>query len=146
MAANTLLFTVVSGLVLLAMLLVILRVRSWRQEPAAEGAPAESGWTRASEALNSPTTWTFGFLLLVLLAVTGALAVVGGLPIPEATQAAATTAVMVATGLVLAGFVFAGIYSSVRSRGLGSAPAVGLGSLVIGVLALVVVVAHLFLG
>ena len=145
MAANTLVFTLLSGLILLAMVVLVLRLRRWRRDPGTVGA-ARSADVVFADALHNPTTWTVGFLVLVLVAVAGALAMVGALPVPESAQPIVGTAMLVGLGLVLGGFVFAGVYASVRNRGYGSAPAAGMGSLVLGLLALLVVVTQLFLG
>ena len=154
MAANTLLFTLLSGLVLLAIVVLVLRIRRWRRgptelrgyttfRPSREGDAASAGLTAA---LRDPAAWSVGFLLLVLVAVAGTLAAVGAMPVPESVQPLVTTVLLVLAAVVLGGFVFAGVYSSVRSRGYGSAPAAGLGTLVVGFLALLVVVVNLFVG
>jgi len=152
MAENTILFTLLSGLVLLAIGAIVLRLRRWRHGPE-ELRGTSTGIRRPSsadqaiaEAIRSPTTWTVGFLLLVAVAVVGALAVVGAVPLPESVQPLVVTALVILAALVFAGFVFAGVYASVRSRGYGSAPAVGMGSLAVGLVAIVVVVVRLFLG
>ena len=154
MAANELIFPVLSFVVLLGVAALVLRLRRWRRGPAElhgmtpTTLPATrtgSSSADVSETLNDPTTWTVGFLLLVLVAVAGALAVVGAIPVPESAQGLVSSLMLLVAALVLAGFVFAGTYSSVRSRGYGSAPATGLGVLVVGIVAIVVVVVNLFL-
>ena len=145
MAANTLVFTLLSGLVLLAIVALVLRLRGWRRKRVGGPGPPSVEATLA-DVVRSPTTWTVGFLLIVLVAVAGALAMVGAVPLPEGAQGTVTTALLGLGAVLLGGFVFGGVYASVRSRGHGSAPAVGLGSLAVGLLALLVVVANLFLG
>lgn len=145
MVANSLLFTLLSGLVLLGIVAFVLRLRNWRRDRGGQRRP-RSAEAAVSNAARSPATWSAGFLLLVLVAVGGALALVGAVPVPESAQAAVTSALLVVGALVLGGFVFGGVYSSVRGRGHGSAPAAGLGSLAVGLLVLAVVVAILFLG
>jgi len=145
MAANNLLFTFLSGLVLLGIVAAVLSLRNWRRGSTSM-RPSTTPMAAAASVLHSPRTWTAAFFVLVLLAVGGALAMVGAVPLPEGTQPVVTTALLAGAGLVLAGFVFLGVYASVRGRGYGSAPAVGLGSLSVGLLALVVVVTQLFLG
>ena len=155
MVSNTLLFPALSFVVLLGVAVIVLRLRGWRhgasdlRRGTATTLPAtrsSSASAELSETLRDPMAWTAGFLLLVLVAVVGALAMVGAVPLPEGTQPLVGTAMLVVAALVLGGFVFAGTYSSVRGRGYGSAPATGVGALVVGFLALVVVVVQLFFG
>lgn len=155
MAANNLVFTVLSGLVLLGMVALVLRLRRWRRGPAElrrtstppRGASTPStADVELAALLRDPTTWTVGFLLLVLVAVAGSLAMVGAVPVPESAQPLVGAVLLGVSAIVLAGFVFAGVYASVRGRGYGSAPAFGLGSLAVGLLAMVVVVVQLFFG
>ena len=156
MAANTLLLTLLSALVLFAIVAFVLRARRWRRGPAelrgmTPTRPSTTTSTRSStddlaETLQDPATWTVGFLLLVLVAVAGALAVVGAMPIPESAQGLVGTVLLIVAAIVLGGFVFAGVYSSVRGRGYGSAPATGLSVLIVGLIALVAVLVNLLLG
>ena len=147
MVANTLLFPALSFVVLLGVAVIVLRLRSWRHGAAESSLSASPSFdVELAETLKDPATWTVGFLLLVLVAVVGALAMVGAVPLPEGTQPLVGAVLLLVTALVLGGFVFAGVYSSVRGRGYGSAPATGLGALVVGILALVVVVVQLFFG
>ena len=145
MAATTLLFPLVSGLLLLAIVLGVLRLRGWRHATPT-GGRATTPSTAVVAAVNSPTTWTLLFFLLVLGGVAGALAMVGAIPVPEGAQATITTALLAGFGLALCGLVFGGVYGAVRGRGHGTAPAVGLGSLAVGLLLVVVIIAILFLG
>ncbi|HKJ58197.1 MAG TPA: hypothetical protein VKA37_03135 [Halobacteriales archaeon] len=152
MAENTVVFTFLSGLVLLAIVAIVLRLRTWRRgEEELRGTSTglrrpSSADQAVAEAIRSPTTWTVGFLLLVLVAVAGAMAMVGALPVPESVQPLVGTVLLILSAAVFGGFVFAGVYASVRSRGYGSAPAVGLGSLAVGLIAMTVVVVRLFFG
>lgn len=154
MVANNLLFPVLSGLILLGVAALVLRVRRWRRGPEelrrrTSRLPATRSTSPSAElagTLNSPTGWTTGFLLLVIVTLVGSLAVVGALPIPESAQGPVGTVMLLVGAVVLGGFVFAGVYSSVRNRGHGSAPATGLAMLVLGAIALVVVVVQLLLG
>ena len=152
MAENTILFTLLSGLVLLVIVAFVLQLRSWRRGEE-ELRRTSTGIRRpasadvaVADAIKSPTTWTVGFLLLVLVAVAGAMAMVGALPVPESVQPLVGTVLLILSAVVLGGFVFAGVYASVRSRGYGSAPAFGLGSLAVGLVAMTVVVVRLFFG
>lgn len=145
MVENTLLLPLLSGLLLLAIAVGVLRLRNWRHAAAASAGP-RSAEVAFSRAIRSPTTWTVGFLVLVLLALAGTLAMVGAIPLPESARPTVTTALLAASGVVLGGFVFLGVYAAVRERGYGSAPAVGLAALVVGLVVLLVVIARLFLG
>lgn len=154
MVANNLLFPLLSFVVLLGVAALVLRLRNWRRGPAELRGMTPTRWSPSTstpsadlaEAFRDPMAWTVGFLLLVLVTVAGALAAVGAMPIPESAQGLVGTALLVVAAVVLGGFVFAGTYSSVRGRGYGSAPATGLGALVLGLIALLVVVINLFLG
>ena len=147
MVANTLLFPALSFVVLLGVAVIVLRLRQWRHATPETGhASATSLEVDLAETLEDPMTWTVGFFLLVLVAVAGALAVVGALPVPEGAQPLVGAVLLLVAAIVLGGFVFAGTYSSVRGRGYGSAPATGLAALVVGMLALLAVIVNLFLG
>lgn len=144
MAVNPLLSTVLMGLILLVIVAGVLQLRNWRS--AGQREDSGSSYEAIGNALHDPTVWTVTFLVLVAVAIAGALAVVGALPIPESIQPIVGTALLAITGVVIGGFVFAGVYSSVRGRGFGSAPAVGVAAVSVGFLVLLVVVVQLFLG
>jgi len=144
MAANTLLSTLLMGIVLLAMVALAVRLRPWRRVEVS--ADTGSSIDAIAAVLRSPTAWMVVFFLLVLVTVAGSLALVGAVTLPEGTAPLVTAALIGVGGLVLGGFVFFGTYASVRGRGYGSAPAVGMGSLAVGLVVLVVVVVQLFFG
>ena len=129
--------TVLMGLVLFALIAVVAWGRDWRRVGDAEPTPRTIG-----RVLGGPTTWTVLFALVALGAAAGAVAVVGGagVDIPGETVVAGLVA---ALGLLVAIYLFAGVYASARSRGLGRAPAVGLGSVVLGLLFLGLIVLQL---
>jgi hypothetical protein len=116
MAANTLLFPLISGLLLLAIVLGVLRLRGWRHA-APTGGRAASPSTAVVSAVYSPTTRPLLFSLLVLGGVAGALAMVGAVPVPEGAQATIAAALLAGFGLALCGLVFGGVYGAVRGRG-----------------------------
>lgn len=129
--------TLLMGLVLLAIVVVVARSRNWRRtSPGVEPGDA------FSRLLASPTTWVIVFAVAALGAAAGAVAVVGG----AGVEVPGETVVLALAGtffLLLAVYLFAGVYASARSKGMGRAPAVGLGSAVIGLLLLGLIVLQL---
>lgn len=142
MAANPFLMSLLMGLVLIVIAALVVRLRGWRQD---EGADAGNAFDDVARALRSPASWAVLFLVLVGAAVLGVLTAVGAFQIPASVQPVVGTALVAAVILVFGGFVFLGIYATVRGRGHGTAPAIGLGSLTVGLLIVLLVVANLFM-
>ena len=143
MAANPFLMSLLMGLVLIVIAALAVQLRGWRHDAE---AGAGGAFQAAARALRSPVSWAVVFLVLVAAAILGALAAVGAFQIPASVQPMVGTALVAAVAVVFGGFVFLGIYAAVRGRGHGTAPAVGLGSLTVGLLVILLVVANLFLG
>lgn len=115
--------------------------RNWRQ---GRTAPSDDElWLfrageRASELARTPLAWGLGFAGLVLVFGGGTWLFLSG-----GVGAWALLAMGIAAGVVVAGYMFYGAYTSIRSRGLGSAAGVAAGSWAAGMLFLVVLVAKL---
>lgn len=132
-ASGYLLSGILTGLFLLATVLVLTRNRNWRHYSPAGGGPS-AGETMERLA-GSPTTWIAGFVLLALGLGLGALVVVGAIPVPEGVQGAATVAMAVVVLAVLAAYVFLGVYHSIRYRGLYRSQAAAAGIWIVATLA-----------
>ena len=141
MAVSNLVIGTVMGLVLLVIAGAIGVVRNWeRQSPGM----SEAG-SALENAVNSPTAWTVVFLVFALGLGIGGVVFVGGLSIPGVSQGVAQAVLIGGFGLLVAFFFLAGIYSTVRARGLGSAPAVGISSAILGLLIIAGIVLNLLL-
>lgn len=121
------------GVVLLATVVLLTRSRKWRRySPTNEGPDAAAALERLA---GHPATWVVGFLALALGLGLGAVAFVGGFPIPAAVQSAAGTAMLLVVLAVFAGYTFLGVYHAVRYRGLYRSQAAAAGIWIVGVLA-----------
>lgn len=145
MATPNLTSAVVMGLFLFGLVVFVLRARHWeRGAPTLEGGPSQLG-----RSLNRPAAWiaifaiiTFGLAGGVVLYVSAG----SGSTAIGVSQGAIGTAIAAAFGLLLAALLFAGVYSSVKSRGGPTSMAVGVGSGVVGMLFLVGLTLKLILG
>jgi hypothetical protein len=140
MASSVLLSSLLMGILLIAIVVGILRFRQWRRGP-----DVADGTDLVERTLRSPATWTAVFVVIAIGLVLGVVAVVSGdsLPLPEDFWSLMT--LFLAPFIVfLAFYLFAGVYSSARDRGLSSAPAVGLASAVLGFLLVAAIVVKLF--
>jgi len=140
MASSVLLSSLLMGILLIAIVVGILRYRQWRRGPTVADHADFVEW-----AMRSPAVWTAVFVLLALGIGGGVIAVVSmeSLPLPEDFWGLMTV-FLVPFIVLLVLYVFAGIYSSARDRGLSSAPAVGIAPAALGDLLLVAVVVKLF--
>lgn len=132
-ASDYLLSGILTGLFLLGTVFVLARNRNWQHySPAREASNVGETVERLA---GSPSTWIAGFVLLTLGLGLGTLVVVGGLPVPEGVQGAATVAMAVVVLAVLAGYVFLGVYHSIRYRGLYRSQAAAAGIWIVATLA-----------
>lgn len=151
--------TVLMGVFLVAVLAVFARLRTHRGETTngersaasdlpriTEDAPPsttdlESGPVTGSSA--PPIAWVVGFLGLVVVVGGGAIAFVAGNALPQiGTQAAGAVLAIVFGGLVC-GYLFSGVYLSLRSHGRKSAEATGVALWLLGLIAVGVIAAQL---
>lgn len=127
--------TLLMGLVLLAVILAIGVLRDWERSPG-------SGEDRAASlvgALRSPVVWTVGFVGFALLFMVGAIAFVGGSTVLGIGPGIGELILLGGVGAVMVGFLFTGLYAAAKNRGLKSAQAAGIGSIVLGFLVIVVI-------
>ena len=139
MASSVLLSTLLTGIALLAIAVGMLRFRRWKRGPDMRDSA-----DFVQRATNSPAVWTAGFVLLALGFGAGVVAIVSGTTITLPEDFGSQLTLVLVPFLVLLGlYVFAGIYSSAKDRGLSSAPAVGMASAVVGLLVLTAIVVKL---
>lgn len=142
MASSVLLSTLLMGILLLAIAVGLLRAREWQRGPV-----VREGATLLDRAVHSPWAWTATFVSIALGFGLGTIAVLSDVSIALPTTFwGLLTVFMLPFVLLLAFYVFAGVYASAREHGVSSAPAVGLASTVIGGLVIVAVVAQLIVG
>jgi len=127
--------TLLMGGVLLAIVVAIGLVRDWERSPG----PDTDRATSVAGVLSSPVAWTLGFFALALLFAVSAIGYVGGSDVIGIGAATGELILVAGFGLVMTGFLFAGLYAAARNRGMKSAQAAGSGSIVIGLLAVVVI-------
>lgn len=141
MATSALASTVVTGVVLLAILAVVFRLRRW-QHPA----PDVEGGADLVRAANGPLGWSVAFFVVALGLMGLAVLYTSGEPVAGLDQAALGLLVLL---VLLAVFGFAGlvaVYSALRGRGLSSAQAAGVSSVLVATLLLAAIVVQLFVG
>lgn len=122
--------TVVMGLVLLGIIAAIGVVRDWERTPGSGEDHAAS----VVEVFRKPVTWTVLFVVMALVVSVGAVAFVDGSSVLGISPAAGELILLAGSGVILVGFLFAGLYAAARNRGLREAQAVGASSIVLGFL------------
>lgn len=140
MVTSALLSTVITGAALLAVLAVVFRLRDW-QHPSPSVASAAGTARRA----NGPLGWSIAFFVIAFGLTGLAILYATGEPVAGLEPAAIG---MLVLGTVLTVFgvgSLVAVYGAVRSRGLNSAQAAGLSSLLLGTLVLVAIAAQLLL-
>lgn len=143
MATSALLSTVVMGGLLLVIIALVLRLRSW-EHPAASAAATEA--PDIVRAANGPLGWSIAFFVAAFSVMGLAVLYTAGSPVAGLDPATLGMLVLVILGafFILASLV--AVYSAVRSRGLNSAQAAGVSSLLLATLVLLAIVAQLFIG
>ena len=133
--------TLLMGAVLLVIIVTIGVVRDWERSPAPDGDQAAS----LIAAVRSPIALTVGFVALALLLMVGAVAFVGGSDVLGIGTGTGELILMGGFGTVMIGFLFAGLYAAARNRGLKDAQAAGIGSIILGLLLVVVIALQLLM-
>lgn len=137
--------TVLMGVFTAALVIVLANGRRWRSySPAGLPMPRRESDDPLSDR---PGMLALGFLLIVFAVGGAVVLLVGGLetmgsPAPGVNPAIAVTALL---GLLLAGFIAAGSYSTARSHGAGNASAVMIGFWALGLLFVAAIAAQLLL-
>lgn len=142
MAVSNAVIGAVMGFVLLLIAGSVNVIRAWRRESPEAEAPGRS----FAQVLDDPATWNVVFIVIALAFGVGAVVFVGGIDIPAVGQETVGQVLVVSFGILLGLFFLAGLYSSVRARGVESAPAIGVLSAILGLLVLVAILAKLVLG
>jgi hypothetical protein len=125
----------VTGVLLLAVWMLVLRMENWRQyEPA--GAE-ERRYDRSSGDGDSVGAWIAGFLALTLVAGGGAVLLVSDASL--AAAAGSWVALVALFGVLLGAYLLWGTYSSARFRGLPSAHAALVSAWLFGILSVAVI-------
>jgi uncharacterized integral membrane protein len=127
--------TVLMGGVLLVIILAIGLVRDWERSPTPERNQVGS----VIEVFRNPMTWTVGFVVFALLLVIGATAFVGGSNVLGIGQAEGELILLGVFGTAIVGFLFVGLYTAGRNRGLKDAQAAGIGSILLALLVVAVI-------
>ena len=142
MATSALASTAVTGAVLLAILVLVLLTREWRS-PGDE--PGE-GLASAARSANGPLGWSVGFFVVAFGLTALAVAYVSGAPVGALDQGALGVLLLAMVVVVFGLATLGGVYYAVRGRGLNSAQAAGVGSMLLATLFLVAIVVQLFVG
>ena len=127
--------TLLMGAVLLVIVVAIGFARDWERSPA----PNKDQVASLVGVLRGPMVWTVGFVLLALLFMAGAIAFVGGENVLGIGPDVAELLLLAGFGIVMTVFLFVGLYAGARNRGLKGAQAAGIGSILLGLLAVVVI-------
>lgn len=142
MSSHALASTLVTGAVLAALLLVVLRGRQWE----APGDTPGEGLLGLARRANGPLGWSVAFFAVAFGFTAVGVAYVSGEPLLGLDQAALGLAVVALVAVVFGVAALGGVYAAVRGRGLNSAQAAGVSSALLGGLFLVAVVVQLFVG
>lgn len=148
MVAITLISTVLTVLLLAAVVAALMRMNSRQGPPMGTRRPDaierhEGAVGHARELAGSPAVWTVGFLLLALGVGAAAVLAVGGAKLPAGAGGMLVGVLAGVAGIAVAAYLFWGAYSAVRFRGLGNAQAVGAALWLLGLTFLAVVAVRL---
>lgn len=147
MVSLTLLSTVLMGLLVVATFVAIAQIGAKRTAP---GTGSVSRYDAITETLGDivrkPAVWAIAFVAITVGIGAVSLLAVGSFGLPEGLSGSLLTAVYVAVGLLVTGFVFLGAYFGARGRGLGNAHGVAAGTFASGLVFLVLIVTQLLIG
>lgn len=149
MVEFNLLSTLLMGFIVATVFVAVAKIGAKREPPNAQPGERNTIDTlaaRTNALLRNPTAWTVGFVVVALGVSFAAIAAVGDLGLPERIVGPLLGVVGAVIGILLAGFVFIGTYSSIRARGVGNAQGIAAGSLAVGLLFLFVIVLQLIVG
>lgn len=142
MATSALVSTAVTGVVLLAIIVAVLRVREWRDPTPA----TEDGLANLARSANGPLGWSVTFFVVTFGVMGLAVLYAVGAPVAGVTHATVGLMLVTVIAAVFVGASLVAVYAASRGRGLNSAQAAGLSSALLGVLFVVAVVVQLFVG
>ena len=139
--------TALMGLLVVAVLLYMGRIRGWYQYTP---VVTDDGWSpgvdrsgQLGRLVNQPTVWLAGFTLLVVGIVVGVVAFISA---PADSGSLAGPAVALGGGLLLVGYLLFGVYVSATRRGHPRSLAVAESATIAGTLFLVAVTVQLLSG
>jgi hypothetical protein len=146
--------TLLMGLFLIAVLVALVRIRSGEGTSSsgdrsrasdlpdiAGDVPARTGSTDTVSS-ETPIEWVVGFILLVVVAGAGAVLFIGDYSLPSIGAQAGILIAAVLGGL-LCGYLFSGVYISLRSHGRKSAEATAVAFWLLGLVGVAVIAVKL---
>lgn len=122
--------TLLMGAVLLGIVIAVGLGRDWERTPTT----GEDQVTTLVNLFKQPITWSVLFVVAVLLFAIGALAYVDGPNVLGLGQAAGELLLIAGSAVSVVMFVFGGLYAAYRNRGLKQAQAVGVSSVLLGLI------------
>ncbi|MFB6148068.1 MAG: hypothetical protein ABEJ48_00230 [Halobacteriales archaeon] len=133
--------TLLMGAIVLAVAVLIMRLRAWRASPTPHGG-GDGGTGGFSSAVadglvklaRDPMGWTLAFVVTILLFGGATLVFAGWVSVPPALQGTLGLLIGGLFGLLFVIYIFAGTYLAARSRGLANSMAVAVGSWVVAML------------
>ncbi|SFR45054.1 hypothetical protein [Halorubrum sodomense] len=136
------------GLLVVTTFIAVAEVGGKRTAPGRDeaGGRYEAVVTALSEVVRTPVVWAVSFVGITVLVGGSILLGVGSFGIPTGIAGTLVTVAYLAVALLLIGFVFLGAYFATRSRGLGNAQGVAVGSLATGAAGLVLITVQLIFG
>lgn len=134
--------TLLMGAVLLGIVVVIGLIRDWERTPST----GENQMSSFVGLFKRPATWTVLFVGIVALFGVGALAYVDGSNALGLGPAMGELILVAGGVLLLTVFIYGGLYTGYRNRGLKEAQAAGISSILLGGLFILVIGAVLLTG
>lgn len=150
--------TLLMGLFLIAILVIIARLRIESGASAATGerstsaelpdVPAgdlASSHRQPATDTETPLSWVVGFLVVVLVVVAGAALFLGGVSLSASNTRLAGIVLALVLGGLLGGYLFSGVYLSVRSHGRVRSEATGVALWILGLLFVLLIAVKLIM-
>lgn len=147
--------TLLMGLFLIAVFVALVRIRRGKGTSysgnrggasdlpdIAGDVPARGGSTDTASS-ETPIEWVIGFILLVLAAGAGSVLFVGDYSLPAIGTQGVGILIAAVLGGLLCGYLFSGVYISLRSHGRKSAEATAVAFWLLGLIAVGVIAVKL---
>lgn len=132
--------TVLTGILLFAVVLYMMRGMKWRSYDLTFGQRERSGADVLADVVAHPATWGLGFLVLVSITTVIALTAVGALPLP---LPGGVVGIAAAFGALIVVFLVFGTYGMMRSRNASYAESVAMSLFLLGILFAIAITANL---
>lgn len=142
MATTALLSTVVTGVVLLVVIAVVLRIRRW--EHPAPSVAVDTG--SVTQRVNGPLGWSIAFFVGTFLVMGFGMLYAAGEPMAGLEPATLELGLIASLGAVILVAIVVAVYGAVKSRGLNNAQAAAVSSGLFLLLFLAAIVVQLFTG